>query len=73
MTPLTWPWLSYPYVSFVVKENGPNVPRETRWFELIGPDGSTATEQLLQAAEAHRVEVTLEKGEVFLQIIIGTT
>lgn len=51
-------------LAFQVKENGPNVARETRWFELIGPDGDASTEKLLRAAEPYRVEVTLEKGEM---------
>jgi len=49
---------------FQLQENGPGRARDMRWAELIGPDGSAEVEELLRAAEAHRVEVVLEKGEV---------
>jgi len=51
---------------FQVQENGADRGRDLRWAELIGPDGSPEVEELLQVAEAHRVEVVLEKGEVLV-------
>jgi len=49
---------------FQLQENGPGRARDMRWAELIGPDGSPEVEDLLRAAEPHRVDVVLEKGEV---------
>lgn len=51
-------------LTYLIKENGPGIAREARWSELIGADGTNSTNRLLDFAEAHRVEVTLEKGEL---------